>query len=82
MSNAFAFPDYEGIATNLRIPGMRWQEQKGGGVWKETYIKDVEDKDTACYPGHEAWEQGKISRRDYELKDLKTGYVINTITRG
>ena len=22
--------------------------------------------------------RGKVSRRDYELKDLKTGYVINT----
>lgn len=79
--NSFAFPETYSIATDLRMPGMVWQvrgEELGNTkVWEEKYVKDIDDKETACYPGYDVWEAANISVADYELKPLKDGYIVN-----
>lgn len=80
--NQFAFPLTYNINMPI-MPGMVWQERARlsddpGEFWIETYMKDAEGNETACYPGYDIWETAKLSERGGK-KDtpLNSGYVTN-----
>ena len=82
-ANAFAFPLSYNIAVDMRMPGMVWQTMaaqtaSSSTKWRETYIKDINGEETACYPGVEVWDTATISLGGYEEKPLKGEYIINT----
>lgn len=80
--NQFAFPLTYNVDLTI-MPGMVWQERSKlsdnpGEFWHETYMKDAEGNETACYPGYDIWETAKVSERGGK-KDtpLNEGYVTN-----
>ena len=83
--NAFSFPPSYEIASDIQIPGTRWQADTiqvgNGGHWKEDYIISVSGVTTAAYPGWEVWENATVSKPGHEFGMLKTDYTTNTKER-
>ena len=84
--NSFSFPITYDVDTNIVIPGMWWQKNSYNStlysyadyVWNEEYIKDVNNVDTACYPGISIWESATVSLGDNIKIPLKDSYITNT----
>lgn len=83
-NNSFSFPESYGI-TELKVPGMVWQEATReivGDVsqvsWEEKPFISVTGTTTACYPGWEIWQSAKITKTGYEEANLIDNYITNT----